>query len=212
MNLHSDAAIVRDGFHLRIKLDATPGSITGLAGGIGSGKSSVLSLIAGILRAADGRLALGDDVWDEPATERFVASRPIGLLSQRFQSDLAEDRTGVENVVDAFPTPHADGDPEATARHLLSEFGVEDHVVDRLPWTFSGAEAQRVALVRALAPAPSVVLLDEPLSALDKRTRATVLQRLHVWLDGYEGIAIIASTDDGVLDRLASEVIHLPAG
>ena len=166
----------------------------------------MLNLLAGRLRAADGIVVGPTGVWDDPRNGVFTSDRPVAMVRQSFRDQLAEDRTGVENAIDAakaFAPEHPD--PEATARSILAGLGVEDHVVDRLPWTFSGAEAQRVALATALtaaslAPGPSVVLIDEPTGALDRSTKAKVVAFLHSWLDDYDGAAVIASSDAGLLE------------
>ncbi|MGI9596951.1 MAG: ATP-binding cassette domain-containing protein [Acidimicrobiales bacterium] len=210
------ASLRRDDFELALDLRLEPGETLGLTGDIGTGKTSALWLIAGRLRASQGRVALGDAVWDEPSTATFVADRPVSLLSQAYQNDLPERSTGTEAVIaniesslNPDPDSGADRDPEAIARTVLAELGVGDHVVDRLPWTFSGAEAQRVALARAVAPRPAVVLLDEPFGALDKRTGTEVRQWLAQWLAGYSGIAVVASTRADDLEQLTDRVISL---
>ncbi len=200
-DLVAAATIERDTFRLEVHLRVRPGESVGITGDIGSGKSSVLWLLAGRLTPASGELT-GTDPGQ------------VSLLTQLFQDDLIENRTGVENVADAIEsvgpglsdsTEHS----EATARTILSELGVADHVVDRLPWTFSGAEAQRVALACALAPRPPLVLLDEPTGALDKRGRAAVAGYLESWLSDFTGRAVVASTNRDLLDRLCDRVVEL---
>lgn len=205
-DLVAAATIERDTFHLQIDLAVQPGESVGLTGDIGSGKSSVLWLLAGRLTPTSGVVS-------------GVDHGGATLLTQLFQDDLVENRTGVENVADAIKAigssigdPNADdpaSSPEATARSILSQLGVADHVVDRLPWTFSGAEAQRVALACALAPRPSLVLLDEPTGALDKRGRAAVADYLRQWLADYSGRAVVASTNQDLLERLCDRVVEL---
>lgn len=200
-DLVAAATIGRDTFRLQIDFTVQPGESVGLTGDIGSGKSSALWLLAGRLTPTSGVVT---------GTEIGGAS----LLTQLFQDDLVENRTGVENVADAIEAMGpslADPvrDSEAAARNILSELGVADHVVDRLPWTFSGAEAQRVALACALAPHASLVLLDEPTGALDKRGRAAVADYLRQWLTDYSGRAVVASTNRELLDRLCDRVVDL---
>lgn len=183
----------------------------GISGDIGSGKSTALWLVAGKLRAAAGSVRFGDETWDAPDGGAFRANRPITLTTQLFQADLAEERTGVENVVDAMATHQLEHpEPEPEARRILALLGVQDHVVDRLPWTFSGAEAQRVSLAKALAPRPAVILLDEPLGALDKRTGAAVREFLDDWFADFSGIVLYATTRAADLDRFATHSLALP--
>ncbi|MFT7602425.1 MAG: ATPase subunit of ABC transporter with duplicated ATPase domains [Acidimicrobiales bacterium] len=208
--------IDRDSFRLKLNLEVKAGETVGLTGDIGSGKSTALWLMAGRLAATNGVVAL---------------PKASTLLSQSFQADLVEERTGVENVIDAIKgvraidgmqsnthrpstnrsSTHTDtaADPETAARLILQQIGVADHVVDRLPWTFSGAEAQRVALAMALAPRPDLVLLDEPTGALDKQGRASVADYLESWLDRFEGAAVVASTNPDLLARITDRVVTL---
>lgn len=202
-DLVAAASIERDTFRLEVNLAVGPGETLGITGDIGSGKSSVLALLAGKLAPASGAVTGGDP---DSTT----------VLTQLFQSDLTENRTGVENVVDAIaaianPISPPTQDPEQAARSILADLDVADHVVDRLPWTFSGAEAQRVALACALAPRPSVLLLDEPTGALDKRGRASVADYLERWLHRNVGRAVVASTNRELLDRLCDRVEELPS-
>lgn len=190
MSIEVRATARRDTFNLNLNLNLRPGETVGLTGDIGTGKSTALLLLAGRLEPTAGEIGGIDG--------------SVTMLSQMFQTDLAEERTGVENVMAAS---HQEGELEA--RRLLSELGLEDHVVDRLPWTFSGAESQRVALARALAPRPKLVLLDEPTGALDKRLRARVTDFLETWLAGFEGVAVVASTNQDLLDRLCDRVVDL---
>lgn len=208
--LQVSCSVTLDQFSLDIFLTAACGQVVGLTGDIGSGKSTTLGLIAGRQRATAGTIRFGEQVWDDPTAGLFVASRPVTQLSQRFQNDLPEGLTGVEAVVENIAAHRPDHpDPTAAARELLAELGVGDHVVDRLPWTFSGAEAQRVSLARALAPRPAVVLLDEPFGAMDKRTGANIRGWLVNWFADQDTVAVIASTRTDHLEQLTDNIIDL---
>lgn len=197
-------------FSLDVNLRAEPGEVIGLTGGIGSGKSTVLRLIAGRLDAAAGRLCFGDVVWDEPATDPRIGKRPVALMGQRPLMELPEHMTGVEAVADGIKTLDPNhGDPNEVARRILADLGVADSVAERLPLTYSGAEAQRVLLARTVAPSPPIVLLDEPFSAMDKRSGATVRHWLQRRFAGFGGIAIIASTNLDHLAELDARIVDL---
>lgn len=203
-----DAHIEREGFGLDVDLRVSSGAVLGLTGDIGSGKSSVLSLLVGGLRSVSGSVVVDGEIWDDATT--FLEDRSVCLLGQRFRDDLPEELTGVEAVcAEILRIDPDEADAEQVAQSVLSGLGVGDHVVDRLPWTFSGAEAQRVALARTIAPYPRVVLLDEPFGALDMRTGAAVRAWLSEWLGDYDGMAVIASTDEAVLTELCDEIVSL---
>lgn len=197
-------------FTLDVNFTADPGEVMGLTGGIGSGKSTVLRLLAGSLGASAGRLTFGYLVWDDPATNTHVAHRPVTMMGQRPLNELPEELTGVEAVAESITAIDPDHKtPVNSARSMLAEIGVADHVADRLPFTYSGAEAQRVALARAIAPSPPVILLDEPFGAMDKRSGTAVRQWLQRWLANFDGIAVIASTNLNHLSELDARLVDL---
>jgi putative spermidine/putrescine transport system ATP-binding protein len=148
-----------------VSLDIAPGELLALLGPSGCGKTTLLRAVAGLLRPDSGRILIGGrDVTDLPARER-----PIGMVFQSFA--LFPNMTVQANV--AFPltvrnTPRADSD--LRVRELL-ELVQLPALADRYPKQISAGQQQRVALARALAAKPDVLLLDEPLSALDALVR-----------------------------------------
>jgi molybdate transport system ATP-binding protein len=159
----------REGFTLDVAFEA-PAGFTILSGPSGSGKSTLLAAVAGLVRPTRGRIALGTETW-------FDAERSIDVPPQRrrvamvFQSlALFPHLTAAQNV--AYGMSRALDGPTRLARvaSLLDRLRV-GHVADRRPPTFSGGEAQRVAVARALATEPRAILLDEPFSALDADLR-----------------------------------------
>jgi ABC-type sulfate/molybdate transport systems ATPase subunit len=156
-------------FELELTLDV--GGTVALVGPSGAGKSSVLRAVAGLVRPPSGRIALGDDVWLDSARRIFLKpdERRVGLLFQDYA---------------LFPHMSVRRNIEYAGRHradaYLERFEIS-HLADERPTELSGGERQRVALARALARDPAVLLLDEPLSALDAHTKSGVraeLQRL----------------------------------
>jgi molybdate transport system ATP-binding protein len=152
---------------LRIPLDDAP--VTVLFGPSGSGKSTLLRLIAGLERPDEGTISLGGSLWFESSrqTDLRPQKRRAAFLFQDYA--LFPHLTVAKNV--AFAAP------ELAPSALLERFGLAD-LADRLPRSLSGGQQQRVALVRALASKPALLLLDEPLSALDAATRARTRYQL----------------------------------
>jgi len=164
------------GFTLQdIHLEIPTGIYAVLMGSTGCGKTSLLEILCGLRRPTSGRILLNDrDVTDlEPR------HRQIGYLPQ----DLAlfpEQR--VKDQISFAPRLQGLADTDAIVNDLATELGIS-HLLNRLPDHLSGGEKQRVALARALAAKPRVLLLDEPLSALDEATHteaAQLLRSLHV--------------------------------
>jgi molybdate transport system ATP-binding protein len=167
---------ITSGFALDVAFDVPPG-VTVLFGPSGSGKSTTLSAIAGLVRPTSGRIAIGDDVWFDSTTKTDVAvhRRRVAFVFQSLA--LFPHMTALENVaygIDRALAPPARRD---RAIALLERLRVP-HLASRRPRTFSGGEAQRVAVARALATSPRAILLDEPFSALDRDLRAELIADL----------------------------------
>lgn len=175
-SLHVEAAARFDGFRLDVELDAREGRCLALAGPSGAGKSTVLRVIAGLRRPQHGRVTCGGDTWLDTAKRIDVPPdrRGCGYLFQ--DHALFEHLTAAQNV--AFGLRGLSRrERRRRGEELLERFGMSDRAHSR-PHSLSGGERQRVALARALAREPRVLLLDEPLSALDARTRAGATREL----------------------------------
>lgn len=169
--LLADFRVARPGstFTLDVALEAPPG-VTILFGPSGSGKSTALAAIAGLLRPASGRIALGQETWfdSEEKVDRPVHRRGLAFVFQSLA--LFPHKTAVENVVYGMDRALPRAERRERAIKVLERLKV-GHLVDRRPATFSGGEAQRVAVARAFAMRPRIVLLDEPFSAMDRKLR-----------------------------------------
>ncbi len=182
-------------FRLDVDFEVPPG-ITVLFGPSGAGKSTTLSAIAGLLDV-EGQVTLGDTVW----TTLPVHLRKVAYL---FQSRaLFPHLTALGNV--AF------GADEARARKMLQRMRVE-HLAHRKPSTYSGGEAQRVALARAFAPAPKLVLLDEPFTALDRALRDELYGEVKSLIADAQVPAIVVTHDPDEARTLGSRFLSMAAG
>lgn len=165
----------RESFHLEVAFRAAAG-ITVLFGPSGAGKTTLLRMIAGIVRPGWGRIALGNQVFfdSEAGVDLPISKRRVGVV---FQSpSLFPHLTAEENVAYGIRTGDRQKRHER-AREWLALLGIA-HLRDRRPANLSGGEQQRVALARALASEPQLLLLDEPLSAVDVPTRARLLEEI----------------------------------
>ncbi len=195
---------------LDVALDVPAGTCLALAGPSGAGKSSVLRTVAGIVRPDAGRVSCGEDVWLDAAAGRDVPpeDRRCGYLFQEYA--LFPHLSAWQNV--AYPLhglPRRER--RARAHALLERFGVLG-VADARPRTLSGGERQRVALARALAREPRVLLLDEPLSALDSRSRASAARELQATLAALPVPTILVTHDFAEAALFGDEVAVLDAG
>ena len=163
-------------FSLDVELEVARGECLALAGPSGAGKSSVLRIVAGLVRPERGTVSCGERVWLD--TGRAVSLPPedrrCGYVFQDYA--LFPHLSAWQNVAYGLrDVPRRDRRERALA--LLDRFGLADRA-DARPRTLSGGERQRVAVARALAVRPEALLLDEPLSALDARTRAAASREL----------------------------------
>ena len=212
MTLVADLHVVRGDFDLRLSLTVAPGEVVVLLGPNGAGKSSALRAMAGLLRLEDGSVRLGDDVVeDTDAGVRLPPERRnVGVVFQDYL--LFPHLSARENV--AFGLRARGLDRSAALRRAdeaLDRVGLAAYV-DRRPAHLSGGQAQRVALARALVTRPRLLLLDEPLAALDAGTRLEVRSDLRRHLADFEGPAVVVTHD--VLDAfvLADRLVVLEAG
>ncbi|WP_457637325.1 ABC transporter ATP-binding protein [Oceanithermus sp.] len=201
-----NVAVRYSGFELKLDLEVARGETLALLGPSGSGKSSALRVAAGLERPAAGRVYIGDrDVTDLPPERRGV-----GFVFQDYA--LFPHLTVAQNV--AFGLEER-GWNRARARErvdeLLSKMGLAAHARKR-PEQLSGGERQRVALARALAPDPEVLLLDEPLGALDLRLRERLLLELRRVLAGEGATAVFVTHDQTEAFVLAQRVAIVKDG
>ncbi|MCD6727082.1 MAG: ABC transporter ATP-binding protein [Solirubrobacteraceae bacterium] len=174
--LRVDASLALGRFELDVALEAPAGRCLVLAGPSGAGKTTVLRVVAGLVRPRHGHVACGERTWLD--TERRIdvpiERRRCGYVFQDYA--LFGHLSAWRNVAYGLrELPRAAR--RRRAHELLDLFGVA-HLADAHPRTLSGGERQRVALARALAPRPRALLLDEPLAALDARTRAAAGREL----------------------------------
>ena len=202
----------RDRFALDASLELAPGTVLALLGPNGAGKSTSLRVLAGLVPLDGGRIVLDGRVLDEPATGTWVptADRAVGMVFQDYL--LFPHLTATDNVAFGLRTA---GTPRAAAREAarawLDRMGLAEHAGAR-PHALSGGQAQRVALARALAPGPRLLLLDEPLAALDAGTRMTVRADLRRHLADFPGCSVLVTHDPLDAMVLADHLVVLEGG
>jgi molybdate transport system ATP-binding protein len=210
MTLSVDVSARRGDFEVRAAFEAAPGETVALVGPNGSGKSTLVLAIAGLLPSLQGRIALGGGVLDDGRGHVPPERRPIGVVFQDLL--LFPHLSAVENVAFGLRARGTDvSESRARARNLLERLGLGDRAGAR-PGDLSGGEAQRVALARALVGEPALLLLDEPLSALDVGTRVEVRELVRQELRGFPGVRVVVTHDPVEASALADRLILLERG
>ena len=208
--LRAEARTRLGALELDVALEVRAGECLALAGPSGAGKTSVLRIAAGLLCPDRGLVEANGETWLD--TERGVdvppEERRCGYVFQEYA--LFPHLSAWQNV--AYPLR---GMPRAQRRErsleLLGRFGLRE-LADARPRTLSGGERQRVAVARALARKPQVLLLDEPLSALDARTRASAGRELGAVLRDVEVPALLVTHDFAEAAQLGDRVGVIDAG
>ncbi|MNS65966.1 Sulfate/thiosulfate import ATP-binding protein CysA [compost metagenome] len=198
------------GFALDVDLQVPGRGVTALYGHSGSGKTTCLRCIAGLERAEQGFVQVNDEVWQDSDNRIFVAphKRALGYVFQEASlfphlSVLANLAFGLKRI----PKPQRRVD----MAHATELLGI-GHLLDRHPQHLSGGERQRVGIARALLTSPKLLLMDEPLAALDAQRKGEILpylQRLHDELD--IPVLYVSHSQDEVA-RLADHIVLLSNG
>lgn len=212
MTLHADVGLGLGALDLDVQLQVQPGEVLAILGPNGAGKSTLLRALAGLVPIDRGQIAIDGAVLDDPAAGAFVPAerRPIGVVFQDYL--LFAHLTALDNVAFGLRARGVSRtDARRRAAGWLDRVGLADHAGHK-PRALSGGQAQRVALARALATEPRLLLLDEPLAALDAGTRGGVRRDLRRHLASFEGIRVLVTHDPIDAYALADRVAILDAG
>ena len=212
MTLSAVIHATRGNFRLDVSFDVADGETLAVLGPNGAGKSTILRCLLGLVPLDTGRIVLGDHVLEDTTNNLYVEpeNRRVGAVFQDYL--LFRHLSVIDNVAFGLRARGARKESaRLTARAHLERFEVE-HLADRRPSQLSGGEAQRVALARALAVDPKVLLLDEPLAALDVTTRRTVRDELSLFLSAFGGPRLIVTHDPADARRLADRVLIVEHG
>ncbi len=210
--LSAQVAVRLGTLDLDVTIEAASGEIVAVLGPNGAGKTTFLRAVAGLVRLDAGRVALDDAVLDDVARGISLPPerRPIGVVFQDYL--LFPHLSAVDNVAFGLRARGASArDARARAKEWLDRMGLGEHA-DARPRALSGGQAQRVALARALAISPRLLLLDEPLAALDASARSEVRRDLKRHLASFAGVRIVITHDPLEAMALADRLVIVEHG
>ncbi|HVF13731.1 MAG TPA: ABC transporter ATP-binding protein [Acidimicrobiales bacterium] len=212
MSLTAQVCVDLGGFRLDVALDVEPGQTVAIVGPNGAGKTTLLRALAGLRPLSAGRIELDGIILDDPATGDYLPPerRPVGVV---FQDHLLFPHLDARDNVAFGLRAHgvARADARRQADGWLERVGLAGRGSSR-PGELSGGQAQRVAVARALAPDPTMLLLDEPLAALDATTRNEVRRDLRRHLATFPGVRLVVTHDPIDAAVLADRVVVLDTG
>jgi molybdate transport system ATP-binding protein len=213
MSLTAEVRVRRGALDVVVDLEIADRQVLAVLGPNGAGKSSLLRVLSGLLQPAAGRTVVdGDQIWDDVAAGVRLPPhrRALGMV---FQDSLLFPHLSVaDNVAFGLRTRGTRrADARAAAERWLARVGLEG-LGERRPGGLSGGQAQRAALARALVGDPRLLLLDEPLSALDARTRLTVRAELRRHLAEFSGSTVLVTHDPVDALALADRVVVVEDG
>lgn len=201
-------AVDRASFHV------AAGKTTGLIGESGSGKTTLARMIIGLTQPDSGEILVdGSDIRENRRNRaefarlvQIVFQDPTSSLNPRWTvGDLIAEGIRTHNLVPA-------GQVMARVRALAAECGIDPDALDRFPHEFSGGQRQRIAIARALAVEPRILLLDEPVSALDVSVQAQILVLLKKLQDEYNLTYLLIAHDLAVVERFCDQIIVMRHG
>ena len=199
MILKIDISVSKSNWQARYKCDISGARVVGVIGRSGSGKSTLLRQLAGLDVGGKGDLQINSTVWQSQAINVPTAQRNVAMVQQDY---LLFPHLSVQQNLALVQKQSAL--PVADQVQIIDNMGINPWLPLK-PGQLSGGQQQRVALVSAMLQKPVLLLLDEPLSALDFKTRSQVLQQLKRYLDQYKVPAIYVSHH---LDEISSIADH----
>ncbi|NQY13034.1 MAG: molybdenum ABC transporter ATP-binding protein [Henriciella sp.] len=204
------AEIALDDFTLTVDEHVSLNGVTAVFGPSGSGKTSLLNLVAGFLRPDRGEISFGDEIWAKTEPKAWVPPhrRPVGTV---FQDAQLFPHLSVRGNLD-YADKRADKTAPGHARTKIIDAMALSPLLNRTVQTLSGGERQRVAIARTLLTRPRLLLLDEPLSALDGARKAELLPFLETLKTEFALPTLYVSHDVDEVSRIADRVMMLEAG
>lgn len=195
------------GFSLDVDLTLPGKGVTAIFGQSGSGKTTLLRCIAGLERARTGFLSFKGEVWQNQSLFLPVHRRPLGYVFQ--EASLFPHLSVLKNL--RYGQSRSKHEQKVSLEQAVELLGI-GHLLERMPERLSGGERQRVGIARALAVSPRILLMDEPLAALDLARKQEILPYLERLHDELEIPILYVTHSPDEVARLADHLVALEAG
>ncbi len=205
MSLEINCQLQRDQFNLEVHLTVAPGAVLAITGENGSGKTSTLDMIAGLLACTTGKILLNGKVLDDSTTNRFMQPEKRGVSTVFQGGGLFSHMTVEKNIIFGRGAAYRNTPRFDSAVEQFDLAGL----LSRKPSTLSGGQRQRVALARAFLAPSEILLLDEPTTSLDATSRDEVRSAMKTFFETYKGAVILVSHDDAEIAELATNVARI---
>ena len=205
MSLEINCQLRRDQFNLEVHLTVAPGAVLAITGENGSGKTSTLDMIAGLLACTTGKISLNDRLFDDSTTNQFVQPEKRGVSTVFQGGGLFSHMTVEKNIIFGRGAAYRNTPRFDSAVEQFDLAGL----LSRKPSTLSGGQRQRVALARAFLAPSEILLLDEPTTSLDATSRDEVRSAMKTFFETYNGVVILVSHDDAEIAELATNVAQI---
>lgn len=195
-----------------VDLEIESGSFVGIIGHTGSGKSTLIQHLNGLLKPTEGSILLdGKDIWAEKAQMRQVRFR-VGLVFQYPEYQIFEETVAKDIAFGPRNMGLAEEEVQARVKETAAIVGLSDDILDQSPFLLSGGQKRRVAIAGVMAMRPEVLILDEPTAGLDPRGREEILEEIKAYRRQTGATILLVSHSMEDVARHAQQILVMNAG
>lgn len=195
-----------------VDLEIESGSFVGIIGHTGSGKSTLIQHLNGLLKPTEGSILLdGKDIWAEKAQMRQVRFR-VGLVFQYPEYQIFEETVAKDIAFGPRNMGLAEEEVQARVKETAAIVGLSDDILEQLPFLLSGGQKRRVAIAGVMAMRPEVLILDEPTAGLDPRGREEILEEIKAYRRQTGATILLVSHSMEDVARHAQQILVMNAG
>lgn len=195
-----------------VSLKTVSGELLGIIGHTGSGKSTLVQHLNGLLRPSDGRILLdGQDIWEKPKNIRDIRFR-VGMVFQYPEYQLFEDTIYKDIAFGPRNMGLSEQEVDGRVRRASADVGLDEALLDKSPFDLSGGEKRRAAIAGVLAMEPEILILDEPTAGLDPRGREQILSLIQDYRARRGTTVLLVSHSMEDIARLADRVLVMRGG